>query len=755
MAAEKTVTFTGDIVRTVYDSDTFAVYALNVPEDVVAGKHLKRSKFGSVSVCGNISGLQEGVMYDFIAVEKQTKHGYSYEVRKCTGSSETSENNTVLFLTSILTENQAFELLKTYPDIVNMIIQGRDGEVDLSKLHGIGDYTFDLIKKKIIQNHDNIDLLSFFGGAVSLKTIAKIREKYPTIESVKKLFKKDPYGFLTDFQGIAFSKADKILLDMQKEQNLFDFDLKTSPQRCLAYIKFKLDSMAEEEGSTKYDLIKLKEDVDKMVPSCAKHFTNCIKNEQIWYNAEELSVSMKYIRNMEEYCAEVIFEGLDNPVVWDIDIEKYNKVDEFDLTSEQIKALGVLCKNNVCILNGNAGSGKSSSIKAVINMLEDNKKTYLLMSPTARAGRVLKNYTNRPASTIHRGYGYSPANGWQINTDNKLDVDVLILDESSMIGVSLMYHVLQGLDLTRTKLLLVGDSAQLSSVDAGNVLHDIINSGVVPVTSLTKIFRYQDGGLTKVATDIRTCRNYLPKDAGQHKTLNYGADKDYSFVTCSDANIVKETTILYQRMLESGRSMDDIQVITAYNVGSTGTQAINKSIQMAINKNVGKNRRIVFGDVTFYEEDLVIQKKNNYHTAVYDPETGRTTGDERLVCNGDVGRIIEINDGKSAIIKFDDTYYKYQKSEFTDVKLGYAISVHSSQGSQSDIVIFATPKNQMFMMSSNLLYVGCTRSKKRCIHIGDPYMVMSALKKKDERHRNTFLCDFLQKGNATLVDRAS
>ena len=187
------VSFAGDIIRTVYDSDSFAVYALNVPEDVVVWKGLKRSKFGNVTVCGNISGLQEGVMYDFSAVEKQTKHGYSYEVQKCTGSTDDSGENMLLFLRSILTDNQAFELLKSYPNIVELVIQGRTDEVDLNKLHGIKEYTFDLVKNKIIKNHDNIDLLSFFGGAVSLKVIAKIRKKYPSIDSVKKLFKKDPY----------------------------------------------------------------------------------------------------------------------------------------------------------------------------------------------------------------------------------------------------------------------------------------------------------------------------------------------------------------------------------------------------------------------------------------------------------------------------------------------------------------------------------------------------------------------------------
>jgi len=756
MVAEKVVTFTGDIIRTVYNSDKFAVYALNVPEDVVLGKKLKRSKFGNVSVCGNISGLQEGVLYNFTAVEKQTKHGYSYDVKKCVGSTDDKKANNILFLTSILTENQAFELLKAYPDIVEMIIQGRDNEVDLDKVKGIKEYTFEIVKKKIIENHDNIDLLSFFGGAVSLKTIAKIREQYPSIESVKKLFKKDPYKFFTDLSGVAFTKADKILLGMQKEQNIFDYDLKTSPQRCLAYIKFRLSDIADEEGSTRYDLIRLKEDVAKAVPSCAEHFVECLKSEDIWYNAESLLVSTKYIKEMEEFCAESLLQGINNSVKWDIDVDKYASVGDFNLTKEQLNALDNLCKNNVSILNGVAGSGKTNTCLAIIKMLEDNGKTYSLMSPTARASQVLKEYTHRSASTIHRGYGYTPSRGWEINAANKLKDDVLIIDESSMIGVNLMYHVLKGLDLTRTKLLLVGDSAQLASVDAGNVLHNMIDSQVIPTTTLTKIFRYQDGGLTRVATDIRTCKNYLPKDAEFHKTLNYGTDKDYSFVVSSDDMIVDEVTTLYKRLLDSGKAMNDIQVITAYNVGKTGSQAINQSIQKEINKNVGSRRCIKFGEISFYEGDLVIQKKNNYNTPRYDMETKRQTDEEDLVCNGDVGKILEIGDSNTyAIIKFDDKYFYYQRSFFSDLKLGYAISVHSSQGSQSDTVIFATPRSHMYMMTSNLLYVGCTRSKKRCIHLGNPDMVRKAIKKKEEIHRNTFLYDFLRKDNNVMVDAAS
>ena len=150
----------------------------------------------------------------------------------------------------------------------------------------------------------------------------------------------------------------------------------------------------------------------------------------------------------------------------------------------------------------------------------------------------------------------------------------------------------------------------------------------------------------------------------------------------------------------------------------------------------------------------MIQKKNNYQTAVYDLETGRITGEERLVCNGDIGEIVEIKSDYEAIIRFDDVCYLYQKAQFSEVKLGYAISVHSSQGSQVDTVIFATPKNQAFMMSSNLLYVGCTRSKKRCIHLGDPYMVSKAVKKKEEVRRNTFLCEFLQTEHTKSIDVA-
>lgn len=742
----KIVSFTGTIKRTVYDSDRFAVYAVAVPDDVITQNHMKKSKYGDITVSGNISGLSDGSIYDFTCEEQQTKHGYSYDAKKCVGSSdETSEiNNIVMFLTTILTENQAFELLKAYPNIVELIMQGKADEVDLSRLHGIGESTFERIKNKVIENFGNMELLSFFGGAVSLRVIEQIRETYPSIESVKKLFKKDPYEFLMEFQRVSFITADKYLLQMQKEQDIFHCDLKTSEQRCLAYIKFKLKSIAEDEGSSKYSLKALKDNVDTNVPSCAQHFLNCIKNQAIWYDAENDEVALAYLRDIEKENAEAIRDALQHPVVWDIDVEQYRNAGDVALTDEQLKGLEALCKNNMCVINGNAGSGKSFSTQAIIKMLENNRKTVALMAPTARAARVLSGYTNRPASTIHRGYGYTPSKGWAINKNQKLGVDVLIIDEASMLGAILFKHVLDGLDLKRTKLLLVGDSAQLSSIEVGNVLHDLINSGAVPVTSLTKIFRYDEGGISKIATDIRNRRPYIPANAAQHKTLLYGKEKDYSFTTSSDDQIVGDIAKIYSKMIQTGRDIRTVQIITAYNKGRTGSQAINKVIQKIANKeNYGKGKYIKFGENIYYKGDFVIQKKNNYQTEVYDFDSHRCTGETDLVCNGDVGEIVEIQDEHHAVIKFDDKYFYYERAEFVDIKLGYAISVHSSQGSQSDTVIFATPKSQTFMMSSNLLYVGCTRSKKRCIQIGDPDMVRKAVYKKDEQKRNTFLCDFL------------
>jgi exodeoxyribonuclease V alpha subunit len=346
--------------------------------------------------------------------------------------------------------------------------------------------------------------------------------------------------------------------------------------------------------------------------------------------------------------------------------------------------------------------------------------------------------------TIHRGLGYIPPDEWTYNEENKLDCDVLAIDEFSMTDIFLFRHVIDALDFGRTKLLIIGDNAQLPSVSCGNLLHDFMHSNIIPTVTLTKVFRYGEGGLMKVATDVRNCKKYLDKDIMQQCTF-FGNNKDYAFINVSSELIVKNVVALYQKLLSQGYKVEDIQVLTAYNKGEYGSIALNNNLQKIANNNYG-TVGLKCGEVTYYEGDLIIQTVNNYKAQIYvDDEWcfGIEDKDETFIANGEIGRILKIG-MHDMIIDFDGTKIKYTRDDLQGIKLGYSISIHKSQGGSARIVILLTPQAHTFMLNSNIIYVGLTRMKEKCFHLGNVDTVNAAIKKKENFNRMTFMKELLR-----------
>ena len=456
---------------------------------------------------------------------------------------------------------------------------------------------------------------------------------------------------------------------------------------------------------------------------------------------EQFIVALKNTYETEQYIAQRVLDGLSRNIVWDFDWQEYCTVDGCRLSDEQIKTLENICNRNLCILNGSGGTGKSFSTQAIINMLQDNNMEFILMSPTGKAAKVLSEYTKEPASTIHRGLGYMPPNDWNYNEGNKLVADIVIIDEFSMTDIFLFKHVLEAIDFTHTKLLLIGDNAQLPSVSCGNLLHDFMETGIIPTVTLTKVFRYGEGGLMKVATDVRNCKEYL---TGITERMTwFGTNKDYAFINVSSEYIVKNAVALYKKLLSQGVKVDDIQVLTAYKKGDYGAVAINNAVQKVANPNYGTKPFIKVGDTCYFVGDIVIQNVNNYHALKYNPKATKSfetisseDTDEVFIANGETGKIVDISN-YYAIIDFDGVIVQYFRSDLQDIGLGYCITIHKSQGSSVNTVILLTPQAHTYMLNSNLIYVGLTRMRQRCFHLGNVKTVNVAVKKKANFRRNT------------------
>lgn len=757
------VKFVGTMVRKVYDDEDYKIYGLDVSREEYPD--IKRNKFKNVTLTGALPELSEGISYEITAVEEQTKYGYSYKVVNIRQNKLRDSYDMYLFLKEILTENQAIQLWEYYPDIVQRVKENRLDDVDLSKLKGIKEKTFAKIVDKITENYCLADLVIEFQGYFTMPMLKKLYTAYPSVDLLKQKLQSRPYTCLTALAGVGFKTADSLLLDLEalSKKNIeeskppiieFDGDLRSSYQRCLSCVIYLLQEN-ENEGHTKMSLVDLREAILKLVPACSDHFAEVIKHKWIYYNKDTLDVALKWTYNTEKYITETILSTLKSKqILWEFDVEKYREVDGMKLTDEQLQAVENVCKYNISILNGASGVGKSSSTQAVIRMLDDNDISYILLSPTGKAAKVLKSYTHRPASTIHRGLGYMPVNNWRINKDNKLHTDIVIVDEFSMVDVNLFSHLLDGIDFNHTKLMLIGDNAQIPSVGCGNLLHDFMVANIIPTTTLTKVFRYGEGGLMKVATDVRMSKIYL-NNSMKNKVTVFGNNKDYTYIDMPSDKIANNVVALYRKLINNGLSIEDIQVLSAKNVGECGSDHLNNLLQKVANRNYMKSKCMKMSDISYYQGDLVIQTVNNYKAEIakeypqskpdeiyIDSKTGKKV---TFIANGETG-IVDTVDDSSMVINFDGMYVRYNKNQLKMIKLGYCISIHRSQGGQFDYLIVCTPQSHTFMLNNNLIYTGLTRMKKKCYHLGTLQTINIAVKKKANLIRKTFTADLLKEG---------
>ena len=751
------------MVRKVYDDEDYKIYGLDVSREEYPD--IKRNKFKNVTLTGALPELSEGISYEITAIEEQTKYGYSYKVVNIRQNKLRDSYDMYLFLKEILTENQAIQLWEYYPDIVQRVKENRLDDVQLSKLKGIKEKTFAKIVDKITENYCLADLVIEFQGYFTMPMLKKLYTAYPSVDLLKQKLQSRPYTCLTALAGVGFKTADSLLLDLEalSKKNIeegkppiieFDGDLRSSYQRCLSCVIYLLQEN-ENEGHTKMNLVDLREAILKLVPACSEHFVEVIKHKWIYYNKDTLDVALKWTYNTEKYIAETILSTLKSEqILWEFDIEKYREVSGVNLSDEQMNAIKNVCEYNISILNGSAGSGKSFSTQAIIRMLEDNNISYKLFAPTGRSTKVIAAYTNRSASTIHRGLGYMPVNNWRINKEQKLHTDIVIVDEFSMVDVNLFGHLIDGIDFNYTKLLIIGDSAQLPSVGCGNLLHDFMITNIIPTTTLTKIFRYGEGGLMKIATDVRMCKPYL-NNSMKNTVTSFGNNKDYTYIDTPSDKIANNVVALYRKLINNGLSIEDIQVLSAKNVGECGSDHLNNLLQKVANRNYMKSKCMKISDISYYQGDLVIQIVNNYKAEIakeypqskpdeiyIDSKTGKKV---TFIANGETG-IVDTVDDSSMVINFDGMYVRYSKNELKMIKLGYCISIHKSQGGSANIIILCTPQSHTFMLSSNILYVALTRMKKKCYHLGTLQTINIAVKKKANLIRKTFTADLLKEG---------
>ena len=430
---------------------------------------------------------------------------------------------------------------------------------------------------------------------------------------------------------------------------------------------------------------------------------------------------------------------------FDKELELFEKKSNIDLSEKQKEAIKAINDNNVCVITGGPGTGKTTIIKTIIDIFKHNEMKPVLCAPTGRAAKKMTETTGEEAKTLHRllEIGKFSDENQGINTEISvapIDGDIVIVDEMSMVDLFLMNYLCKAL-YKGTKLVLVGDIDQLPSVGPGNILKDIIESGRITTITLNKIFR--QAAKSKIVVNahrVNEGMGFITKEEMQDlKEVN----DDFFFV--DERNKEK---ILYNIITLSGERLKkygdydflkNIQVITPTKKGELGTKELNKILQQTVNPSSETKKERKFGDSTFREGDRIMQIKNNYDIYWEKREPYFESGSG--VFNGEFGTISIIDEfNKQVKIKFDDEKEVwYQFSELEQIEHAYAITVHKAQGSEFDVVIMPIAQTAPMLLTRNLLYTGMTRAKKLLIIIGNRNIVEFMIRNEDNKKRNTGL----------------
>lgn len=616
----------------------------------------------------------------------------------------------------------------------------------LAQIKGISlkkarDIAASMVEKRELRNATII--LQQYG--ISPSFAVKIYNRYGA--GMHEIIRNNPYKLAEDIVGIGFNTADEIAIKMG-----INLD---SQERIRAGILYIL-SLASGEGNTYYPKERLLERASKLLlidtDSLEIAITNLAVERKIVIKQidENDVVYLSPFYYMELNCARMLLDlNIDmesDPLIVSKAVDDVAKREEIELDEQQKKAVMEAVVKGVTVITGGPGTGKTTTINTIIKLFERQGLNIVLAAPTGRAAKRMSEATGCDAQTIHRlleisgGISDDENDGrgtytFERNEENPLDADVVIIDEMSMVDVSIMNSLLKAI-CVGTRLILVGDVNQLPSVGPGNVLKDIISSGEFTVVKLVKIFRQA------AVSDIVTNAHKINR--GEHISLD-NKSKDFFMMQSLDINeIATIITILVRDKMPKyvNAKPFDIQVLTPMKKGEVGVEKLNVILQKELNPpSRDKKEREAHGSI-FREGDKVMQIKNNYQIeweirSKYGTLVENGTG----VFNGDCGKIKMINEFAQLVtVEFEEgKMVDYKYSQLDELELAYAITIHKSQGSEYPAVVIPLLSGPQMLMNRNLLYTAVTRAKHCVTIVGSARMVGLMIDNENETKRYSSL----------------
>lgn len=679
----------------------------------------------TVTIVGYFPVLSEDITYEFLGTwVKHNTYGEQLKVESFKKCEEQSRSGLISYLSSSFFHGIGPKTAEKIVDHFGLdAIKTIMADKSVLKEIGLSAIRIEKFYQQLIENqmHEHI-LVALYGFELSGKLAMKLLNKYQML-TLEKL-EENPYRLIDDIEGIGFIKADEIARKFKIE--------KDDPRRIRAAILFAIEQIAYQNGDLYLNLEQL-EDYAYQALGETMNLDQAIKSliddKKLIVEEDRYYLAVTYFA--EKGLADKMLTFLGEPLLVDRDyletlLDATEIQKNISYTDVQKEAILTALSNRFTIITGGPGTGKTTIIDGLLDVYRKyyqlnfkNPAIYEkigLMAPTGRAAKRMKELLDMDAKTIHRHLGFSYDGEFLYDEQHPLPQDLLIIDEASMIDLFLA-RKLFGAIKEGAQIIVVGDVDQLPSVGPGQILLDMIESKVIPTVRLHQIHRQaKDSKIIRLARAVNEQNVTYDDLTSEQDVYLYRASYDK----------IKETIIKQvQGALQEGYSMiEDIQVLAPMYKGELGIDALNQALQQAFNKRLDK--KMVYGDKTYYIGDKVIQLVN-------DPE--------RLIMNGDIGVIkdIKINasDEPYMIVSYDDNDVMYEKADLEEINLAYAISIHKSQGSEYKIVMMPMIKGYMHMLKKELIYTAMTRAKKFLIILGDMQLLIYAANHLSEKRQTT------------------
>ncbi|MBQ6013937.1 MAG: ATP-dependent RecD-like DNA helicase [Bacilli bacterium] len=723
----------GNIREVFYKTDKgFMVGIFKIRE--TNDKELEEYVNRTITFSGNFHELVNDSEYKFYGeTTNHPKYGFQFKVNYYEKLIPEEKDSIITFLSSGIFPGVG---VKTATKIVEKL---GDNTLDLI----LEDYNNLLMIPSIKEEKAKMIYDILYNEQLSYKTVLYLEEKgFSVSDSVKiyeiykektiEVIENNIYDVISKVSGIGFLTIDRIALKLgiekDDERRILSCILYAMYDLCLTtgntyasfneiYLKtYKYLDINIDISTFEYYILKLNKSNDVII----------LDDKYILKNIYDVETSISNkISILTKYPPKEI-KGLDGV------LDMLESVFEIKYNELQRKAIKSSLENRINIITGGPGTGKTTIIKGIVEAYKQIEKItddklindMVLLAPTGRAARRIMEATNFSAFTIHKFLKWDKeTDTFQINKFNKSDAKIVIIDESSMVDIFLFNSLLEGLN-DDVRIILVGDYNQLPSVLPGQILKDLIDSDVVPTIKLNLLYRQkEDSYIINLSKEVND--GYLSDDFVSKKG-------DYNFIEVPKDGINSITCELCKKALEKGYNYNQIQVLIPMYRGVNGIDNLNNKLQEIFNPKDENKDEFIHNDITFREGDKVLQTKN-----INDLE----------ISNGDIGIIDSITktvNNVSAIINFDGVVVEFNKKNFDDLRLGYAISIHKSQGSEFDLVIMPMDMSFRRMLYRKLLYTGITRAKKSLTLVGEKEAFIYGVSRIEEESRHTLLCNFLK-----------